>query len=348
MSVDTRYRGLRTRSRYSRRATIAALGRSGSRRAIRRRRRRSDDVATSGASVRRHRGPPDVLDEQGLERRFDELEVRDRRAACARAAARTAAGSAPSVELELGPVHADRPDRGRRAAGQPGRSPDPRRPRGARSAGRSTASGRGPSHRRRRRPRSTIATDSHIASAGSIWWVEKTSVRPRSRSSMNASRRSARLTGSSPVNGSSISRTSGSWRIAAMNWTFCWLPFESSSARRFAYSAMRKRVSQASASRGARSRVIAVQRPVVDELVEDRHPRVQPALLGQVAPRAARQLVGGPAVPADLAGVGRRMPRQIRMVVVLPAPLAPRKPKTSPRRDLKASPSKATVARSAS
>ena len=34
-----------------------------------------------------------------------------------------------------------------------------------------------------RRPWSTIATDSHSASAASIWWVEKMSVRPRSRSS---------------------------------------------------------------------------------------------------------------------------------------------------------------------
>ena len=29
-----------------------------------------------------------------------------------------------------------------------------------------------------------------------------------------------------------------------MNWTFCWLPFDSSSARRSAYSGIRKRVSQ--------------------------------------------------------------------------------------------------------
>ena len=53
-----------------------------------------------------------------------------------------------------------------------------------------------------------------------------------------------RLTGSRPVNGSSISSTSGSWRTAAMNWTFCWLPLDSSSARRSAYSGIRKRRSQ--------------------------------------------------------------------------------------------------------
>ena len=104
------------------------------------------------------------------------------------------------------------------------------------------------------RPRSTIAIDSHSASTVSIWWVEKISVLPWSRSSRNASRRIATFTGSRPVNGSSISSTSGSWRIAAISWIFCWLPFDSSSARRKARSGTRKRSSQWSASRRARSR----------------------------------------------------------------------------------------------
>ena len=46
-----------------------------------------------------------------------------------------------------------------------------------------------------------------------------------------------------------------------MNWTFCWLPFDSSSARRSAYSGIRKRVSQASASRRARSGAIPYSDP---------------------------------------------------------------------------------------
>ena len=79
----------------------------------------------------------------------------------------------------------------------------------------------------------------------------------------------------------------------------------------------------------------AVQRREVDELVEDRHPRVQPALLGEVAPRPPRQVgdVGWPSQRISPASA-RRIPRQIRIVVVLPAPFAPRKPKTSPRGDL--------------
>ena len=38
------------------------------------------------------------------------------------------------------------------------------------------------------------------------------------------------------------------------------------------------------------------------------------------------------------------IPRQIRIVVVLPAPFAPRKPKTSPGRTSNVSPSRAVVA----
>ena len=172
------------------------------------------------------------------------------------------------------------------------------------------------------RPRSTIATDSHSASATSIWWVEKTTVRPRSRSSRNASRRSITLTGSRPVNGSSMSRTCGSCRTAAMNWIFCWLPFESCSARRSARSSARNRRSQSIATRRARS-AGTPWRPAEElELLEDAHPRVQAALLGQVAPGRAREAVALDAAPGDPAGVGlehaegdphrRRLARAVR------------------------------------
>ena len=98
------------------------------------------------------------------------------------------------------------------------------------------------------RPWSMIATESHSSSACSSWWVLNTTVLPRSRISVKAALSNATLTGSSPEKGSSIRITSGSWRIVAMYWTFCWLPFESDSALRSAYSAIRKRASQWSAS----------------------------------------------------------------------------------------------------
>ena len=128
-----------------------------------------------------------------------------------------------------------------------------------------------------------------------------------------------------------------------MNWTFCWLPFESSSTLRlrvFGDAEAHQPVHGLAPGTIARR---AVQLGEVDELVEDRQPRVQPALLGEVAPRPAGQLGAGRAVPAHLAGVASRMPRQIRMVVVLPAPLAPRKPKIAPRGTLNSIPSSAVT-----
>ena len=154
------------------------------------------------------------------------------------------------------------------------------------------------------RPRSMIAIDSQSASTVSIWWVEKISVLPWSRSSRNASRRIATLTGSRPVNGSSISSTSGSWRIAAMSWIFCWLPFDSSSARRLGE--LRHPEPGQPVERLAARPVgcDAVERREVRELVEHDHPRVEAALLGEVAPRRPRQ---GPAVgasPGDRPAIG--------------------------------------------
>ena len=51
-------------------------------------------------------------------------------------------------------------------------------------------------------------------------------------------------------------------------------------------------------------RWLAVERGEVDELVEHAHPRIEPALLGQIPPGAPRDLGHGLAVPADLAVVG--------------------------------------------
>ena len=82
------------------------------------------------------------------------------------------------------------------------------------------------------RPRSMMQIDSHSSSTVSIWCVLKISVLPRSRISRNASFRSCTFTGSRPLKGSSMISTSGSWRMAAMNWIFCWFPLDSSSTLR--------------------------------------------------------------------------------------------------------------------
>ena len=93
-----------------------------------------------------------------------------------------------------------------------------------------------------------------------------------------------------------------------MNWTFCWLPFDSSSARRVGVLGDPEALQPAERVAARSRRLHAVQRAEVDELVEDGHPRVQAALLGQVAPRPARHLADRPAVPADRPVVGDHDP----------------------------------------
>src|ERR1051325_8927289 len=70
---------------------------------------------------------------------------------------------------------------------------------------------------------------SAIRSASPIMCVESRMVRPSSFSSLRRFRTSTMLTGSSPDCGSSRMMSSGSCRRVPMSWTFCWLPFESSS-----------------------------------------------------------------------------------------------------------------------
>ena len=144
---------------------------------------------------------------------------------------------------------------------------------------------RGPGRRRRpargRRSRSTRRAPRPSPSDGS----RRSASGPGRASSRNASRSSATLTGSRPVNGSSISRTGGSWRIAAMSWIFCWLPLDSSSARRSAELGDPEAGQPVERLATGAIRRDAVERCEIGELVDDDHPRVEAALLGQVAPR---------------------------------------------------------------
>ena len=153
------------------------------------------------------------------------------------------------------------------------------------------------------------------------------------------------MTGSSPVNGSSMSRTSGSCRIAAMNWTFCWLPLltaprrggrRSSGIRKRSSHSVRVRAGRGRAARrtARRSRRAGRGRPSAGRA---RAPRA-----GSPTSAAAGRRVGDPSQRTSPASA-RRIPRQIRIVVVLPAPLAPRKPKISPRGTSNVSSSSATV-----
>ena len=68
---------------------------------------------------------------------------------------------------------------------------------------------------------------SHMRSAVAMSCVLKTTVAPRRRISSTASFSTWALTGSRPENGSSRISSAGSDTTAAMNWTFCDIPFES-------------------------------------------------------------------------------------------------------------------------
>ena len=67
------------------------------------------------------------------------------------------------------------------------------------------------------------------------------------------------------------------------------------------------------------------------ELLLHDHARVEAALLRHVADAVARRLVRGPAEDLDRPRVGAEDVRTMRRVVVLPAPLGPRRPKMLPR-----------------
>ena len=117
-----------------------------------------------------------------------------------------------------------------------------------------------------------------------------------------------------------------------MNWTFCWLPLHSSSARRSASRGCGSGRASRARRAGAMSRGHAVERRR-----SRRAGRGPPSAGRGRAPRAGSPRSGAAGRwsacrPSGSRRVSaRRMPRQIRIVVVLPAPLAPRNPKMRPR-----------------
>lgn len=66
-------------------------------------------------------------------------------------------------------------------------------------------------------------------STESMLWVEKITVAPLFFSSKISFLSSSAFMGSNPLNGSSNISSSGSWSTVVMNWTFCAIPFDSSS-----------------------------------------------------------------------------------------------------------------------
>ena len=108
------------------------------------------------------------------------------------------------------------------------------------------------------------------------------------------------MTGSSPTNGSSISSTAGSWRIAAISWTFCWLPFELLGAAGRVVGDAGARASPARAGRDVAGAIGDAKNTSWSRTWSRGY---SPALLGEVAPRLAGHLGGGNAEPRHRAGI---------------------------------------------
>ena len=182
------------------------------------------------------------------------------------------------------------------------------------------------------RPRARMATRLQSASASLSTCELKKTVQPRSRSRRMSARTSRRPSGSRPDIGSSRITSSGSLMSAWAMPTRCSMPLENlrSCSRRSPRDP--DFVEQPARARPAVGGAVAEQPGEVLEQLLGRQVVVEVRVLGQVAD----------AVPdrRDRRAAGRAAPRWPEVgntscissfsVVVLPAPLGPRKPKTSP------------------
>ena len=134
------------------------------------------------------------------------------------------------------------------------------------------------------------------------------------------------LTGSSPLNGSSRIKRSGSWMIAATNWIFCSMPFESSSQRlpstpasptRATYALMRSEspLSGTPLRRAMYMRYAATRILRYTPRSSGRYPILSFASSAESRPSTLSSPLSG-----------NRIDMIIRIDVVLPAPFGPMKP----------------------
>ena len=172
------------------------------------------------------------------------------------------------------------------------------------------------------------ATLSQLRSTSSNMWDDRRMVAPLSRSSSTSSTKRPCIRGSKPLVGSSRSNTSGRFMNAHTRPTFCLVPFDilrilgrGSSSKRSMSSFIRVR-SSSFLSRAMNSRNA---KPLMSSGVAI-SPGRWPRRLWMAA-RSEKQ--SSPKMCAD-PDCGLMNPIRWRMVTVLPAPLLPRKPKTSP------------------
>ena len=228
-------------------------------------------------------------------------------------------GRAAAGDLELG-------DAGQRAQPlQPGRVAAAR-PRSAAApcrAGRRSARPRSAGRRGRSRPgRRPAATSSSSCE-------ERKTAQPRSRSSATRARNSSCISGSRPPVGSSRISSSGRWKVARIRPTFCRLPRESWPSGR-SRSARKRSASSSARPMPSTPRSRAEQPHRLAPRASRGRSRSRRA--GCRAGRGSRRCRGGCRArrAARCPSVGWIRSSRVRIVVVLPAPLGPRKPNTSP------------------
>ena len=179
-------------------------------------------------------------------------------------------------------------------------------------------------------PPRTMATRSQTRSTSERMCEERNTVRPSSRASRSTCRKVSCTRGSRPVVGSSRMSRAGWWKSACTRPIFCRLPRlrrpmgrSRSRPRRSAKLRRRPQVGE------------AAQPGEVGEQLAPGHAGVEAELAGQIAHRPAdghAVLVASKPRTCARPPVGWRRSSSSRMVVVLPAPLGPMKPKTSPGR----------------
>ena len=176
------------------------------------------------------------------------------------------------------------------------------------------------------RPSRMIPTPSQLRSTSGRLCDERKTVRPAALTSDTRARNSRCISGSRPLDGSSRTISGASPMNACTTPTFWRLPRDSlriwtdgSSSRRSAtarqapFGSPRSRPRSRAAQRGQFAEVRRVAADVRKALVD----------AAASAHTSSPKIVACPAV-------GRSSPRSVRIVVVLPAPLGPRNPKTSP------------------
>ena len=173
-----------------------------------------------------------------------------------------------------------------------------------------------------------IPTRSQTRSTSESTCEEKNTVRPSAFVSSTTSKNSSCTSGSRPPVGSSRIRSGGLWNMACMSPIFCLFPRESRRIGR-RRSAPNRSASSCPYPRSptprSRAKNLSSPSPVVLSSRAN-----SPGRLPTRARTSTLSLrVSSPKTSAR-PPVGRMNPSSVRMVVVLPAPFGPRKPKTSP------------------